>query len=84
MDILHLLEHFPEAVQTAAQSLSSHHVSYYLRDLAGSLHRYYTLHPVLTAEEPERVQARLHLLLAVAQTLRNGLALLGVSAPEQM
>lgn len=84
LQLLRLLEQFPETVTAAAKSLSPHHVSYYVRELAGALHRYYTVHHVLAAEKPELTRARLRLLGAVAQVLRNGLELLGVAAPERM
>jgi arginyl-tRNA synthetase len=53
-------------------------------ELAGILHRYYTVHPVLTAENQGLIQARMVLFRAVAKVLSNGLDLLGVSAPERM
>ncbi|MFO7717412.1 MAG: DALR anticodon-binding domain-containing protein, partial [Desulfohalobium sp.] len=83
-ELLQQLDRFPETVQGAARTLSPHHVCYYLQDLAGLLHRYYNTHSVLYAESEHRLQARFNLLLAVRQVLRNGLELLGVSAPEQM
>ncbi len=84
LDLLRLLEQFPDVTAQAAQFFSPHAISYYLRDLAGQLHRYYAANPVLTAETPGLIQARMLLLKAVAVTLRNGLALLGVEAPEKM
>lgn len=83
-ELLQQVDRFPEIVQGAARTLSPHHVCYYLQDLAGLLHRYYNTHSVLYAESEHRLQARFNLLLAVRQVLRNGLDLLGVSAPEQM
>jgi arginyl-tRNA synthetase len=59
-------------------------VSYYLTELAGLLHRYYTVNQVLAAPDADTVRARLHLLAATAQVIRNGLDLLGVDAPEAM
>jgi arginyl-tRNA synthetase len=84
LELLKLLEQFPDVAASAAATLSPHHVGYYLRELAGRLHRYYTLNPILTAPESRLVRARLNLMRAVAQTLRNGLGLLGVEAPEKM
>ena len=52
--------------------------------LAGMVHRYYTMHQVIGAAEPGLALARLALLNAAGQVLRNGLAILGVSAPESM
>ncbi|MEF2144143.1 MAG: arginine--tRNA ligase [Desulfovibrionaceae bacterium] len=83
MEILRILERFPDTVQAAAETLSPHVVSNYLQELASTLHKYYTIHHVLSSEK-ERCRARLLLMLCVAQVLKNGLALLGVSAPESM
>ena len=68
----------------AARALAVHHVSHYLTELAGLLHSYYARHQVLLADDQPRTLARLALLRAVAQVLRNGLDVLGVSAPEAM
>ncbi|MDK2956653.1 MAG: arginyl-tRNA synthetase [Desulfovibrionales bacterium] len=84
MDLLKLMDQFPEVLASAAKSLSPHLVSYYLRELAQALHGYYTKHQVLGAGDDGLVRARLLLLEAVAQVLRNGLAALGVSAPDSM
>ena len=84
MDLFKKLDRFPEVVQGAARTLSPHHVSFYLQELSGLLHRYYNTHSVLYAESETLLQARFHLLLAVRQVLHNGLELLGVHAPEQM
>ena len=75
---------FEDMVATAAQALAVHHVSHYLMDLAGMLHSYYAKHQVLLADDTARTLSRLALLRAVSQVLRNGLDLLGVSAPEAM
>ena len=83
LEIMKLLDLFPTVVSSAAKDLSPHYITYYLQDLASSLHKYYTLHHVLTAEE-SITKARLCLLEKVAQVIKNGLALLGVSAPEKM
>jgi arginyl-tRNA synthetase len=84
LELLKALDQFGDVLVSAAATLSPHHLSHYLLDLAGKLHRYYTTHPVLAAGSPELVQARLALCRAVAQVLRSGLRLLGVSAPEKM
>lgn len=84
LDLLKMLDQFPDILVSAATTLSPHHVGHYLLDLAGKLHRYYTTHPVLAAGSPELVQARLALCRGVAQVLRSGLALLGVQAPQKM
>ncbi|MBI3069385.1 MAG: arginine--tRNA ligase [Betaproteobacteria bacterium] len=77
------LMEYPEAVEAAARELSPHVVAFYLRELAGEFHSYYNATRILVDDEPLRL-ARLALAAAVRQALRNGLALLGVSAPEKM
>lgn len=84
MRVLKLLEQYPDAVAASARKLSPHHVTYYLQELAGALHRYYHANHILGADTPEQVKARMQLLRAVGQTIRNGLSLLGVSAPDKM
>ena len=69
---------------SAAKSLGVHHVSTYLTELAGQLHSYYARHQVLLADDAPRTLARLALLRSIGQVLRNGLDVLGVSAPESM
>ena len=82
--LLKRMDRFADILALASRTLSPHHLSYYLQELAGELHRYYNVHHILNAPEPEILQARLQLFTAVAQVLRNGLELLGVSAPEKM
>ena len=84
LDLLKALGRWPDTVEAAAKSLSPHHVSYYLMELAGLLHRYYNANKVLDASAPALTNARFALLGAVAQTIANGLALLGVNAPDRM
>lgn len=75
---------FSDMLGQAALSLSVHHVSRYLMDFAGMLHSYYAKHQVLLPEDKPRTIARLALLRSMAQVVRNGLDMLGVSAPESM
>ncbi len=82
--LLKKMDRFSDVLTLASRTLSPHHVSYYLQELAGDLHRYYNVHHILNAPQPALLQARLHLFKAVAQVLRNGLDLLGVTAPEKM
>ena len=82
--LLRLADRFEEVAVSAALKLAPHHISNYLMDLSGRLHRYYAKYPVLQADEPASGMARLALLRAVGQVLRNGLELLGVEAPEAM
>jgi len=81
--LLQKLIEYPDVVEDAARELAPHLVAFYLRDLAASFHSYYNATRVLVDEAPLRL-ARLALVAAVQQVLRNGLALLGVSAPERM
>ncbi|RQD58451.1 MAG: arginine--tRNA ligase [Desulfonatronovibrio sp. MSAO_Bac4] len=84
LELMKKMAEFEDIVISSAKNLSPHHISYYLMDLAGHLHRYYTVHRVLTADNTQLIQARMYLFKAVAQVIRNGLTLLGVSAPERM
>ncbi|WP_298273361.1 arginine--tRNA ligase [Geobacter sp.] len=83
MAIVKLLASFPEVVEGAAQAFEPHRITYYLQELAGSFHSFYNKNRVIT-EDMELAGARLFLLACVVRTLKNGLALLGVSAPEKM
>jgi arginyl-tRNA synthetase len=77
------LAEYPDVLRAAAAELAPHAVAFYLRDLAGDFHSYYNAERVLVEDEATRT-ARLALCAAVRQVLANGLALLGVSAPERM
>lgn len=81
--LLAQLAHYPQALEHALEELGPHQVAFYLRDLAGELHSYYNAERVLVDDLPTRL-ARLALMTATRQVLRNGLALLGVSAPARM
>ncbi len=74
---------FPEALEQAAVNRAPHTLVHYLRELANTLHTYYNAEPFLVEDSQVR-NARLALVLGVQQVLRNGLELLGVSAPESM
>ncbi len=77
------LAKYPEVLESAARDLAPHDLTFYLRELAASYHSYYDQERILV-EEAHLKQARLALVGAVAQVLRNGLALLGVSVPLKM
>ncbi len=81
--ILQRLIDFPQVIENAAQDLAPHLIAFYLKDLAADLHSYYNASRFLVEDESVKL-ARLALIAAVAQVMRNGLALLGVSAPEKM
>ena len=74
---------YPGTVAGAARTREPHRVAYYLSELAGLYHPYYKSHRVIT-ENSALTLARLGLSAAVGQVVRNGLGLLGVSAPESM
>jgi len=74
---------FPEIVQGAAADYAPHQIAFYLKDLAGEFHSYYNAERMLVDDEGLKL-ARLALAAAVRQVIRNGLALLGVSAPDSM
>ena len=74
---------FPATVEGSAQSFEPHRITSYLQELASQLHSFYNKHRVI-GDDQELTTARLYLLQCVAQTIRNALALLGVSAPEKM
>jgi arginyl-tRNA synthetase len=81
--LMQRLAQFPTVLCDAADELAPHQVAFYLKDCAADLHSYYNAERILVDDATTR-QARLALLLATRQVLRNGLALLGVSAPEKM
>ncbi len=83
-DLLKKLGEFPEAVDDAALTLSTHRMTNYLFELASALHSFYNAERVLDDEQPEQSKARYKLMKAVQQTLENGTKLIGVSAPEKM
>jgi arginyl-tRNA synthetase len=74
---------FSEVVTAAARAREPHRLAYYLTELAGEFHPYYKAHRIIT-EDRASTLARLGLAAAVGQVVRNGLGLLGVSAPESM
>ena len=78
-----LLAKYPEMLTAAAQDFAPHDVTFYLRELAASYHSYYDAERILVDDEAVKL-ARLALVSATAQVLHNGLAVLGVSAPERM
>ncbi len=77
------LADYPRMLSGAAEGLAPHDVAFYLRELAGAFHSYYAAERVL-GQAAELTQARIALLAATRQVLRNALSVLGVSAPEQM
>jgi arginyl-tRNA synthetase len=98
LGLIKKLSSYPEIIQASALAFEPHRVTYYLQQLAALLHTFYNKHRVLppeTDQEPheststevltsERTAARLVLMGAVQQVLKNGLDVLGISAPEHM
>jgi arginyl-tRNA synthetase len=77
------LADYPELLARAATDLAPHDLAFYLRDLAAAFHSYYAAERFLV-DDPALARARMALLAATRQVLRNALQLLGVSAPEAM
>ena len=83
VELLKLLQRLPELVQRAAQQYEPHQLNYYLREVATAFHSYYNSTKFLDAEPAQRA-AMLSLCFATKQVLKNGLRIIGVSAPEKM
>ena len=81
--VLQQVARYPEVIETSALNRTPHGLVHYLRELANAFHSYYNAEQFIVADAPLR-NARLALVIAVQQVLRNGLALLGVAAPESM
>ncbi|MDX1562907.1 MAG: arginine--tRNA ligase, partial [Gammaproteobacteria bacterium] len=77
------LSRYPEIVELAAAGRAPQHIVHYLRDLAAAFHAYYNAHRILIEDDGLRA-ARVGLAVATQQVIRNGLELLGVSAPTKM
>jgi arginyl-tRNA synthetase len=84
IELLKKLGEFPQAVGEAAVKRVPHRVTNYIMELASTFHSFYNAEKVLDSEQPERTKARLALIKTVQITMRNALALIGVSAPEKM
>lgn len=82
--IMRKLAAFTETVANAAKSMAPYHIGKYLLELAGQMHSYYAHQQILDPENLAATTARMALLTACAQTIKNGLFLLGVSAPDVM
>jgi arginyl-tRNA synthetase len=82
-ELLRMVGRFPELIESAARQRAAHVLAHYLHDLAAGFHSWYNATPFLVDDEDLR-NARLNLVAAVGQVLRNGLGLIGVSAPKEM
>lgn len=83
ISLIKIVQKFPTIVQRASASLEPHTVADYLREVAAALHVFYHECRILDAE-PEIRNARFALITAAQTTLKNGLSILGVTAPEKM
>ncbi|MDH5297994.1 MAG: DALR anticodon-binding domain-containing protein, partial [Desulfobulbaceae bacterium] len=83
LTILKTLAAFPGLVEGAAQALEPHRIIFFLQDLAGQFHSYYNKHRII-GDDAELSRARLWLAEAVRLVFRNGLNLIGVTAPDTM
>ncbi len=81
--LLRTLSRYKECIMNAANSRCPHQLAHYLHELAGDFHTYYNAEKALVDDENLR-NARLNLMAVTAQIIRNGLSLLGCSAPEEM
>ena len=82
-DLIHILGDFPDRLDAVYRTLEPHLISAYLEELATAFHKFYTEHRVVTDDNP-LTAARLVLVRATRTVLANGLAILGISAPEKM
>jgi arginyl-tRNA synthetase len=81
--LMRKLADYPAVLANAAEGLAPHDIAFYLRELAGAFHSFYAAERVL-GDDPSLTGARIALLVATRQVIRNALAVLGVSAPERM
>lgn len=81
--LIKILAGFGDQVEKGAKTLHPHGIFTYLMSLAAAFHGYYNQHKVITGDQ-DLSRARLALVLAVKKVIRNGLSLLGVTAPERM
>jgi len=86
MQLLKRIASFPAAIEAAAHDLAPHRAIFFLMELAGDWHSYYNKHKVIDPENVEQsvTDARLCLVSALQQVFKNGLEILGLTAPEKM
>ena len=83
IQLIKTLAEYPETVATSAEKLEPHRITFFLMNLAAAFHAYYNKHRVLS-EDPVLSHGRLVLVESIRKVIRNGLALLGVDAPDKM
>ncbi len=81
--LIRKMAEFPSLIEEIASQLAPHRLTYYLAELAGNFHRYYNKHRII-GKDKSLCQARLLLSSGVKIVIKNGLGLLGLSAPETM
>ena len=84
MSLLRTAYRFPEMVQEAGENFSPNLLCNFLFELAQKYNFFYNKVSILKADNPDLVEFRLTLTLAIAQVLKNGLSLLGIATPERM
>ena len=90
LELVKLAAQFPRLVEAAAAAREPHRVAFYLYDLAGAFHAYWNLgndkpeKRFIVAQDGKLTGARLYLVSQIGQIVRNGLAILGVEAVEEM
>jgi len=83
LQLIKMMNALPDTIDDCAVHFEPHRLTYYLTELAGCFHSFYNKNRVIS-EDAVLTTARLYLLKRTAQTLRNALAILGISAPERM
>lgn len=83
VELMKALARYPETIENSAKLMEPHRITFFLMNLASLFHAYYNKHRVLT-DDPILSHGRLYLITAVQKVIRNGLTLLGVSAPDKM
>jgi arginyl-tRNA synthetase len=83
VDLIKLLGEYPEVLANSARYLEPHRIPYYLNELVALFHSYYN-HNRILGEDEAVTQARLYLAAALRVVIRNGLSVVGVTAPEKM
>ncbi|MCY3741774.1 MAG: arginine--tRNA ligase [Candidatus Poribacteria bacterium] len=83
-ELIRKLAEFPSIVLLSAEAREAHRIPHYLHELSGIFHPYYNQHRVLDSADMEKTHARLILIQSVQTVLKNGLTLLGISAPTSM
>ena len=83
VELMKALARYPETIENSAKLMEPHRITFFLMNLASLFHAYYNKHRVLT-DDPILSHGRLYLITTVQKVIRNGLTLLGVSAPDKM